>query len=64
MKYDNKNKLHMYCVEHDKLIHKLFPYDERFSGTYKLFQCIFDCNYRGYILVTDSYYYLIKNAFS
>jgi len=34
------------------------------AGTYKLFQCIFDYNYRGYILVTDSYYYLIGNAFS
>lgn len=52
------------CNEHNKLIHKLFPYDEKFSGLYNLFQCVFDCNYRSYILETDSYYYLIGNAFS
>lgn len=52
------------CDKDDKLIHKLFPCDEKFDGLHKLFQCVFDCNYRSYILETDSYYYLIGNAFS
>ena len=50
--------------KHNKLIHKLFPYDEKFGSSYNLFQCVFDCNYKSYILETDNYYYLIGNAFS
>lgn len=62
--YELNTRFNIECNKDNKLIHKLFPYDEKFSGSYKLFQCVFVCNYKSYILETDNYYYLIGNEFS